>query len=191
MSQFEFIFTLYALLLGLSLVELVSGLGRTLKARLQFDQAQSQQFRIGWLTPLLGLFVMLDLLSFWSAAWAVRDLLSVSGTTLMAIMLFASAYFLAAHLVFPDRVPEQGDLDPHYFRVRRVVIAILLLLLLVQIGFYASVPALSVRLFSPLSVSLTVILVALMLAACFVKTTRANIIVLAALVARYAIVYII
>jgi hypothetical protein len=31
MSQFEFIFSLYSLLLGLSLVELLSGLGRTVK----------------------------------------------------------------------------------------------------------------------------------------------------------------
>ena len=66
MSQFEFIFSLYSLLLGLSLVELLSGLGRTVKARLHTDSTTVDAFRIGWLTPMLGLFVMLDLLSFWS-----------------------------------------------------------------------------------------------------------------------------
>ena len=75
MSQFEFIFTLYSLLLGLSLVELLSGLGRTVKARLHVDETVADAFKIGWLTPLLGLFVMLDLLSFWSAAWSVRDMI--------------------------------------------------------------------------------------------------------------------
>ncbi len=190
MSQFEFIFSLYSLLLGLSLVELLSGLGRTLKARLHADAEDGQQFRIGWLTPLLGLFVMLDLLSFWSAAWAVRDLLTVSGATLMSIMLFASAYYLAAHLVFPDKVPEHGDLDPHYFRVRRTILAVLLALLVVQVGFYASVPELSTRLFSPLAIGLTIVLVVLMLGVFLAKTKVANTILLSALVARYAIVYV-
>jgi hypothetical protein len=190
MSQFEFIFTLYSLLLGLSLVELLSGLGRTLKARLHVDEPVASAFRIGWLTPLLGFFVMLDLLSFWSAAWAVRELISVSGLTLMAIMLFASSYYLAAHLVFPDVIPNNGDLDPHYFRVRRVVIGVLFALLCVQLGFYLSQPDLAPRLASPLSMGLTVILVMLMAAACFVRSKMANILVLTGLIVRYAMVYI-
>ena len=76
MSQFEFIFSLYSLLLGLSLVELLSGLGKTVKARLHVDEEAKAGYRVGWLTPLLGLFVMLDLLSFWGAAWAVRDIIA-------------------------------------------------------------------------------------------------------------------
>lgn len=189
MSQFEFIFTLYSLLLGLSLVELISGLGRTLKARLQVDDIGAAALRIGWLTPLLGLFVMLDLLSFWGAAWVVREMIVVTGPTLMAIMLFASSYYLAAHLVFPDVIPPDGDLDQHYFRVRRVVIGVLFVLLCVQLGFYLSQTELAPRLASPLSWGLTAVLIALMAAACFVKSKTANVAVLAALICRYVIVY--
>jgi hypothetical protein len=190
-SQFEFIFTLYSLLLGLSLVELLSGLGRTVKARLHVDEAAKAGYRIGWLTPLLGLFVMLDLLSFWTAAWVVRDIIAVSGATLMAVMLFASAYYLAAHLVFPDTIPKNGDLDPHYFQVRRIIMAMLFVLLIVQLGFYLSHPSLAPRLINPLALSLTAILIVLMFAACFVKSTKANILILGALVFRYAVVYLI
>lgn len=190
MSQFEFIFTLYSLLLGLSLVELLSGLGRTLKARLHVDEIAAGAFKIGWLTPLLGLFVMLDLLSFWSAAWAVRDMISVTGATLMAIMLFASSYYLAAHLVFPDIIPPDGDLDPHYFRVRRIVIGVLFVLLLVQLGFYLAQPMLALRLTNPVALGLTALLVALMIAAFYAKSKIANGVILSGLIIRYVVVYV-
>jgi hypothetical protein len=190
MSQFEFIFTLYSLLLGLSLVELLSGLGRTVKARLHVDETVAGAFKIGWLTPLLGLFVMLDLLSFWSAAWTVRDMIAVNGATLMAIMLFASSYYMAAHLVFPDDIPTDGDLDPHYFRVRRIVVGVLFVLLFVQLGFYLTQPALAPRLASPVPLVLTALLVALMIAVCFAKSKIANAVILSGLIIRYVVVYV-
>ena len=191
MSQFEFIFSLYSLLLGLSLVELLSGLGRTVKARLHVDEEAMAGYRIGWLTPLLGLFVMLDLLSFWGAAWAVRDIIAVSGGWMMGTMLFASAYYLAAHLVFPESIPKNGNLDPHYFHVRRIVLGMLFALLVVQLTFYLTNPALSARLVNPTALVLTAVLGALMTAAFFVKSKAMNIAVLIALIIRYSAVYLI
>jgi hypothetical protein len=191
MSQFEFIFTLYSLLLGLSLVELISGLGRTLKARLVIDDLGTIASKIGWLTPLLAFFVMLDLLSFWAAAWAVRDIAIVTGPTLIAVMLFASSYYLAAQLVFPDVIPKNGDLDQHYFRVKRIVFGIMLVLLLLQLGFYLSQAELAERISQPVTIGMTVILVSLMIAASLAKSKTANIILLFALVCRYLIVYLI
>ena len=191
MSQFEFIFSLYSLLLGLSLVELLSGLGRTVKARLHVDEEAKAGYRSGWLTPLLGLFVMLDLLSFWGAAWAVRDIIAVSGGWMMGTMLFASAYYLAAHLVFPESIPKNGDLDPHYFHVRQIVLGMLFALLLVQLTFYFTEPTLYARLVNPQALILTAVLIALMTAAFFVKSKVMNIIVLSALIVRYAAVYLI
>jgi hypothetical protein len=189
MSQFEFLFSLYSLLLGFSLVELLSGLGKTLKSRLNVKANGGNAFRIGWLTPLLGLFVMLDLLSFWSAAWTARDMLSVSGATLMSTMLFASAYYLAAHLVFPDEPEKINDLDNHYFSVRRVVIAVLFILLLVQLVFYASNAQLLLRITQPFPMAMTAILIVLMLSAFIFKNKSLNIAALAALIARYVFIY--
>ena len=97
MSDFEFVFSLFGLLLGLSLAEVLGGLARTIEVRLRPETA----VRIGWLTPLMAAFVVLDLLSFWQAAWVGRNFVGVSGHTLMAITAFASAYYIAARLVFP------------------------------------------------------------------------------------------
>ena len=53
MTAFEFVFVIYALILGLSMVELLAGFGRTLEYKF-VRNAQHKAFSIGWLTPLLG-----------------------------------------------------------------------------------------------------------------------------------------
>jgi len=185
MSDFEFIFALFGLLLGLSLAEVLGGLAKAIEARLR----PGSTVRIGWLTPLLGAFVILDLLSFWQAAWVVRDVVLVSGKALMAITVFAGAYYLAAHLVFPRDVDEQPDFDAHFFRVRRIVIGVMLVLLLSQLAFYASIPTIAPHLLRPLALGLTVILALLMTAAMFVRGELWPRVVMIALVARYVVVY--
>jgi len=185
MSDFEFIFSLFGLLLGLSLAEVLGGLAKAIEARLRPGSA----IRIGWLTPLLGAFVMLDLLSFWQAAWVVRDVVHVSGKLLMAITVFAAAYYLAAHLVFPRDIEEQPDFDAHFFRVRRVVIGVMFGLLLCQLGFYASIPTIAPHLLRPLALGLTAVLALLMGAALFVRGELWARVVMLALVARYVVVY--
>lgn len=60
MSAFELDFSLYSLLLGLALVQVLSGLVRTIQS--------PDRVKMGWLTPLLGLWVMVDLTSFWTIA---------------------------------------------------------------------------------------------------------------------------
>lgn len=185
MSEFEFLFALFGLLLGLSLTEVLGGLGRAIEARLRLGA----QIRIGWLTPLLGAFVILDLLSFWAAAWVNRDIVGVSGASLLAVTCFASAYYLASHLVFPRDTASVADFDAHFFRVRRIVIGVMLALLVCQLAWYSIVPELQARLHSPLGLALTAVLIALMVAAMFTRGqfwTRAAMI---GLVVRYVVVY--
>lgn len=185
MSDFEFAFALFGLLLGLSLAEVLGGLARAVEARLQPANA----FRIGWLTPLLGAFVVLDLLSFWQAAWVSRDVIDVSGFVLMAVTAFAGSYYLASSLVFPRSLEDITDLDVHFFRVRRIVIGVMLALLLVQLAFYGSVPELAQRLRAPLPIALTAVLVVLMMTAMFVRGSLWTRLTMSALVARYVVVY--
>lgn len=185
MSEFEFIFALFGLLLGLSLAEILGGLARVIQAGLQPGSA----IRIGWLTPMLGAFVFLDLLSFWRAAWVIRDIVAVSGLTLLSVSVFASAYYLAASLVFPRDTTSHGDFDAHFFRVRRIVIGVMLALLVCQVGWYATLPKLAVHLTRPLGLTLTLVLVALMLAAMLARGERWCKVAMAALVGRYVVVY--
>lgn len=187
MSDFEFLFALYGLMLGLSIAEVLSGLARSIEERLQ----SRPTLRIGWLCPLLAAFVLLDLLSFWNAAWGVRSLVTVSGESLMLVTAFASAYYLAARLVFPRDLAQLTDLDDHYFRIRRIVLGILFVLLLVQMIYYASVPAILPRLLAPASLGMTLLLAALLVAAMIVRSRRWATLVLAALVGRYVAGYLI
>ena len=183
MSDFEFVFSLFGLLLGFSMVEVVGGLARTLEARLRLGSA----YRVGWLTPLLALFVILDLVTFWLAAWRLRDTLAVNGATLTAGLAFAGSYYLAAHLVFPPREADAPDLDLHFLRVKRWVLGILFALFVVQIGYFLTVPHLAGLLTSvrgAVSVGTFAILLA---AATVVPGRRLNLILLAVLIVRYLV----
>jgi hypothetical protein len=190
MNAFEFVFALYSLILGLSLVELLTGLGRTLEFKLARD-AEQRAFRIGWLTPLLAVFVILDLLSFWMFAWLVRDVVAADRFTILGVVVFASAYFLASRLVFPSEPEHFTDLDTHYLRVHRVVFAMLIVMVVVQWLFVATVPALAGQMTSPLSIGLTALLLALMLGAAITRNRKAGVVLLTLLIARYLAIYLV
>lgn len=193
MSEFEFLFALYALLLGLSLVSLLGGLGNVLER--EFAEGardeRSDQFRIGWLSPLMAVFVVLDLMSFWAFAWLVRDLVAVDTPTLLGVVVFASAYYLAARLVFPGDPRHFADLDVHYFRVHRTILAILIALVFVQWAYLLSLEQLRTALLEPVTILATLVFVALMVAAIFLRRTAWQIALLTLLIARYLILYLI
>lgn len=115
MSAFEFCFSLFGLLLGFSLVEVLGGLVKTAKLR--------GTVRIGWLTPLLGLFVMVDLTSFWNVAWSVRDGMPASFSVLLLGLLICGIYYFAASMVFPEKPEEWPDFDVWAERHKRQVMS--------------------------------------------------------------------
>ena len=122
MSAFELVFALFGLLLGLAIAEVLGGFSRAVKLR----RSQRRQVRIGWLTPLLGLFVILDLTSFWVLAFGARDQLQANYLTLVAVLAIVGVYYIAASLIFPDDPEEWPDFDEHYDRQNRLVIVGLL-----------------------------------------------------------------
>lgn len=190
MSEFEFLLVLFSLVMGLSLVELLTGLGRALELRLARGD-QEQRLKFGWLTPLLAVFVILDLLSFWMFAWTIRDLIKVTSVSTLGVVAFCGAYFLAARLVFPSQPENYRDLDSHYFEVRRTVFAMLLAMVAIQWAFLLMQPSLSALASRPLILAMTGILVGLMGAAMAIRHKAASVAVLAALVLRYLLVYVI
>jgi hypothetical protein len=115
MTEFEFVFSLFGLLLGLSLAEVLGGLARTLK--------QWRTVRLGWLTPLLGLLVMLDLCSSWALAYSLKDDIPGNFLTLVIGLFCVGLYFLAATLVFPDDTEKWPDLDAYYFEHKKMILA--------------------------------------------------------------------
>ncbi|WP_422061374.1 hypothetical protein [Sphingopyxis sp.] len=119
MGGFEFIFSLFGLILGLALAEGLGGLARALKA--------SHRVRIGWPTALLGLFVSCDVVTFWMYGWSLRDLLPLSWPVLFGGFVVTAIYFVAASLVFPDDPEAWGDMNAHFDKQYRLVLGGVLL----------------------------------------------------------------
>jgi hypothetical protein len=175
MSSFEFVFSLFGLLLGLSLAEVLSGFGKAVKAR--------RRVHIGWLTPLLGLLVMLDLTSFWTSAWQLRDALPVKYIILMLMLLLTGIYYLAATLVFPENPDERPDYDAHFWENKNLVLGAMLVCNLPNyiIDYSVGRAYLSV----PIMMMISTLFLSLLAVGLFLKGRVANIVLLAVLVALY------
>ena len=117
MSAFELVFAVYGLLLGLAVAEVLGGFSRTLKLK-----RGSRPVKIGWLTPLLGTFVVLDLMSFWLVAWEARSQIGADYLTLVFVLGIVGIYYLAATLIFPDDPEDWPDFDQWYDKQNRMVI---------------------------------------------------------------------
>jgi hypothetical protein len=104
MTTFEFIFSLFGLLLGLSLAEVLGGFARAAK--------RHGRQKLGLLTPMLSLFLSYDICTFWLTAWRVRDALTIHIGVLIVGLAITGLYYFAAVLVWPDEArpeSEQGD----------------------------------------------------------------------------------
>ncbi|RYE65509.1 MAG: hypothetical protein EOO81_12600 [Oxalobacteraceae bacterium] len=101
MSDFEFFFSFYGLLLGLAVAEVTVKFADAIGSR--------KRIVIGWLTPLLAVFILFDLAGFWMWTWPNRNGLTVSWMLVLGGLIVAVTYFFAAALVFPRRPDEWQD----------------------------------------------------------------------------------
>lgn len=100
-------------MLGLSIAEVMSGSGRAVKVR--------ARLRIDWLSPLLGVLVMLDLTSFWTRLVDARAL-TLNYLMLMLLLGLTALHCLAANLVFPEELDRCADFDAHYWANKGLVL---------------------------------------------------------------------
>lgn len=116
-SAFEFFFSFYGLLLGLSVAALVGGFAQVLHER--------ERVRFGWLTPMLAAFVALDVATFWNQAWVIFRGAPFNLALLVAGLVIAATFYVAASVTFPrltaEGVEDRVDLDAHFWRHRRLV----------------------------------------------------------------------
>jgi hypothetical protein len=118
-DSFDFTFSLFAIVLGLSLAKVLEGFAKALRHR--------RIVHLGWLTPLLAIFVMLDLTFFWDWTWTARAVIQPRAGVLVVGLIVASLYFLAATVIFPAEVREHVDFDAHYVQHRRQVLGAIVL----------------------------------------------------------------
>jgi len=177
MTIFEFVFSLYSLLFGLALTQVFAGFGNTLQER--------HKIRAGWLTPLLGLFVIMDLTSFWATGWDMRNMFRPDFLYLLCGVLLAGLYYLAARLVFPRNFAEWADFDVYYFRHKKWVFGSILFVNSVAVAVLVAGgdPYVRSELGVPDLVSYFIPLIALLA----VRNKRWNIALLVLLLTRYAV----
>jgi len=119
MTEFEFLFSVFGLLIGLTFIEIA----------IKFADAIDAHSRrpIGLLTPLLALFVMVDVAGYWLFSWSIRSLLHVRWRTVFVGLTVALIYYLSASMIFPRSEGAWKNLDDHYWARKRLVIGGILL----------------------------------------------------------------
>jgi hypothetical protein len=178
MTPFDFLFTLFGLVLGLAMAEAMGGFVHFLKARTLPDKATAA-LRVGWLTPMLTVIVTLDLITCWGLAWAVREHIPLNIVTMAIGTAFVAIYYIAAGLLWPEDPREWPNLDDWFDRKKR---QIAVLILLANIGFsaisvfggrYSAIPALQY------------VYLALLLALTITRTRLQSLLVVTALMGVY------
>ena len=123
--QFDYIFELFTLLISLAVAEMLMGFSRILKMRARrkagVDPA-AIEVHVGWLVPMLGLLVLVDLSTFWSIVWSMRGVLDMRMATIFGVLVLIGAYYLVATLVFPDEPELWPDFDAYFWQQKRWVV---------------------------------------------------------------------
>ncbi len=129
--QFDYVFELFTLLISLAVAEMLMGFSRILKLRARrkagVDPA-AISVRVGWLVPLLGLLVLVDLGTFWSIVWSMRGVLDMRMATIFGVLVLIGGYYLVATLVFPDEPELWPDFDAYFWQQKRWVVGGVLLI---------------------------------------------------------------
>lgn len=118
---------LFGLLIGFILIEVLSGLMRTLRARLPSGPGVKADVHIGWLTPLLGIYTILNILLSWVTVWGLQGVLPFGYDTLTIGLLLFGFYYFAASSIFPNDPRAWPDVDEWFWLHRRQVLGCLLL----------------------------------------------------------------
>jgi hypothetical protein len=130
-EQFDYFVSFYSIVLGLSVVELLTGTARTIEGRMVVKTSR--------LTLGLALFVSLDISSYWLQAWALYRQAPLSMAVITHGLIAAGSYFIAAYLVFPraQKLKRGESRDDHFWSTRRWVFGAVLLTNVLNIGSLA------------------------------------------------------
>jgi hypothetical protein len=119
-SEFAYFFAFMAILLGLAVAEMARRFADALGAR--------ERVRLGWLTPPLALFLLLDISSSFLWFWASRAPFTLSWMSVWVGLFVGITYFISAAMVFPRSLESVTSLDDHYRKNKRWVVGGILLI---------------------------------------------------------------
>jgi hypothetical protein len=126
MTNFEFVFSLLGILLGLALAEVLGGLARVVKRR--------PTLRLGTPTALLASWAILEIVLFWRVAWRTRDFLPDTSPALLVGFAITALYYFAGALLFPDDLELRETLDDYFMQEKAKVVGALLAAAVIAYG---------------------------------------------------------
>ena len=185
MDRFSYFIVFYSLILGLALTELLGGFAHMVRARaLRMLEPQ---------TALLALFVLVGICSIWIDAWVSLQAITIDFAGLAAPVGLAICFYLAAAVVFPRDEADHERLADYYRERKGFVLGVLIAAAILTDVNYRRVlqaqlqrePAVLWFWVVPYNVALFGLLIALL----FVRSRRANVVLLAALILLITIPY--
>ena len=126
MSPFQLYFSFFTLIIGLAVSAVARGFGTLWQSR--------ERMRVGYLTPLLAVFLLLDMSRFWLALWSHQEVGPLGANALMSVLCVALPYVFATTIMFPSDPGDWESLDDYYLAHSR---PIFLALLVSKISAYA------------------------------------------------------
>lgn len=182
MSGADLVFQLFALLLGLSVAELLAGLARSWRIQVGAARAGDGSVRVGWLVPLLALLVLSDQTHFWIAAYGLRSAAAFDYATLLGVLAIIGGYYVVSTFVFPDHPEQWPDFDEYYLRTNRIVVGGMASINVATIIYAAAAGSVPLQdapvMRSSISIVAALLFLPGLVALWFVKSGRANLVLL-------------
>ena len=185
MDSFSYFIAFYSLILGLGLTELLGGFAHMVRAR-ALRKLEPQ-------TALLALFILVDICSTWIDSWVSLTHVTVDLAGLWAPVLIAICFYLAAATVFPHDDADHERLADYYRERKAFVVGLLLAIeMLIHVTY---LPIFEERIahrpevFWLWTVPYNLAIEATMVALIFLRSRRANIVLLVLLLLLIMVPY--
>ncbi len=118
MNSFQLYFSFFTLIIGLAVAAVARGFGTLWQSR--------QSIRVGYLTPLLAAFLLLDISRFWLALWTRQEIDSLGPVALASVLCVTLPYVFVTTIMFPAGSGEWESLDDYYLAHSRPIFVALL-----------------------------------------------------------------
>lgn len=118
MTPFQFYFSFFTLIIGLAVAAVARGFGTLWQSR--------RRTRVGYQTPLLGTFLLLDMSRFWLALWTRQEIAGLGALALTSVLCVTLPYVFVTTIMFPADPEEWPSLDEYYLEHTRPIYVSLL-----------------------------------------------------------------
>ena len=185
MDSFSYFIAFYSLILGLGLTELLGGFAHMVRAK-ALKKLEPQ-------TALLALFILVDICSTWIDSWVSLKQVTVDLAGLWAPVLIAICFYLAAATVFPHDEADHERLADYYRERKAFVVGLLLavemLIHVTYLPIFEERIANRPEVFWLWTVPYNLAIEAAMVALIFIRSRRANILLLVLLLLLIMVPY--